>query len=717
MFASTVSRRLVPNEDNEESFKEDPPMYELSHMNSCGVTPIASRAVSPAPTSSNEFPFPSMDEEGNNDTSNQNSGDLWELTVLANVHKLDNLAEKHNVLANHLKVNVTFTANVCRKGRRPDIIDISNIEFKQGDYIHGYVTIENTYHEPIPFDMLYVVFEGVLYVFLSPNGPRDVTSTPMVVKFLNMLDLHASWSYANIDRLVTDSGNPHDWCEGEIDPFDGTYLSLGVKRTFEPKKTYKRFFSFCIPDRLLDDACEIHSLDEHCQILPTLGKPVSLTAAHAPVGDHAIKDLGFTDSFIEYSVSAKVIGRASQYGYKNKKDKYVLIRDANVPLRVVPYTVLPEYPDIWNTRVATCHKAFSNVVERKLLEGKQVLEEIRLQSSRPSSPDGSGFSLSPTTSAPGVALVSEKLRNLYLASDSMRKSTNKPEAETRVYQHSSPYRKKTLTGYSKILGTLSLSSPETHYRVDYVPPLKYRNPLQGYNCNIRVPLTLTYARDSLEKDKSLPDPKSLSCELVALTIRSKKHFVPIEFNHEMCFLSQYVDEMDTKKREDVDNFDSIVIQPFLEQYHTLVRLMKDIGFNNQAFRVETLFFKDLKSLATLQTKKINLAVPDVMLTKSKGGMAELYQSIAHVPWEQCEAPASDYSVYTKQMELDINLNSCHLKGSSAVPKGKSAFDSLCLVPGFQSCLMARFYYIKISVKYKSGTVQLIHVPLFVVDKS
>ena len=72
--------------------------------------------------------------------------------------------------------------------------------------------------------MVYVVFEGVLSVLHTSNGPRDrKTASPQCSSSQNMPDLFASWSYANIDRLATDSGDPHDWCgRGETDPYDNT---------------------------------------------------------------------------------------------------------------------------------------------------------------------------------------------------------------------------------------------------------------------------------------------------------------------------------------------------------------------------------------------------------------------------------------------------------------------------------------------------------------
>ncbi|KAM9930148.1 hypothetical protein OXX59_000707 [Metschnikowia pulcherrima] len=715
MFQSTISKKLVPNE---ESFKEDPPLYEMSPMSSNGVTPVNTSPFQSDEISS--FPFPAIpvanSEEDTTQTFNQNSADFWESTVLAHVHNLDNLAEKNNPMATNLDIKVFFTDEICQKGVKPNLIDPSRTEYKQGDYIHGYVTINNTYHEPIPFDMVYVVLEGILYIVQSPNTGKDVANPPTVVKFLNMLDLFASWSYANIDRLVTDSGDPHDWCDGEIDPWDNTQLSIDVKRLFRPNVTYKRYFSFRIPERLLDDNCEVHSLDAHCTLLPTLGKAFNLSSENRiPMYDeNYVKDLTFMDSFIGYSVSARVMGRASQYHHKVQTDKYVLARESSVPLRLLPYSVFPEFEETYNQKVNAYYRAFVKSVDQKIEEGKLVRERSKAEakhgaSSVPLTP----FSSTSSRTSASRTSTSDKLRHQYMGQVSSHKkfTNNKPSAVS-LYQHVSAYRKKTLTGFSKVMGTLTLATPKTKLKIPYVPPLAFRNPLQGYNTKVRVPLEITYAYDLREGKQRPPEPKSISCDLIVTTIRSKKHFIPVEFSHEMCYYEEYVDDMGHKKSEDLESFETIVIKPFQEYYHSLVSIMRDVGFENDAYRVETSLFKDIKSMASLQTKKINLAVPDVKIIQTGEKSSGSFSGISSVPWTQSTSSVDvNYSVFAKNFMLDIDFNSCHLKGAPQVVPGKSAFDDLCLVPDFQTCLMARMYFLRVTVRHKNGVAQAVHVPL------
>lgn len=705
MFQLTISKRLVPRDDNfRENFRESPPTYELSPLNSGAITPVASAVLTPTVLPEMpDFPFPVSD--GENEDFAQNSAQLFEKTILANVHRLDSLAETSSKIPNHLDVEITFTDSVCQKGIKPNIIDVSSREYKQDDYLHGYVTMTNRNTEAIPFDMVYVVFEGALVVVQSSKGPRDQQYPPTMFKFLNMPDLFASWTYANINRLVTDEGNPHDWCVGETDPYDDTMLLIDAERLFQPGVTYKRFFSFRVPNRLLDDTCDVHSLDVHCQLLPTLGNLSSLFGRAHDFSDRKIKDFLFMDTFISYSVSTKIIGKLSQYNVKVAKDKYVLTKEVSLPVRVLPYTTQHEYPEYWAKKVNACYKAFRDTVELKIEEGQLVLlqrvSSLSLLSLVQLSPQSSR--VLPT------GLNGEKLRHLYQVSATL-KNTKSDASQT--YLNLTLYRRKTLTGFLKVLGVFLLSTPKTTYKLKYVPPPAHRNPLQGYNNVLEIPLEVSYNYDASSEKQAPPEPKSVVCELIVLTVRSKKHLIPVELNHEMCFHENVVDDVNTKKNVDeYPNFDTIVIKPFHDYFHKLVSIMKKVGFDNDAFRVETELFKSLKSMAMLQTKYINLAVPDVTLSSSSESGGGTHKNVGSIPWEESVSSVNgNYKIFTKNMNLTVNLDSCHLKGASP-PGGKSAFDTFTLVPDFQSCLVARFYYMRISVKHKSGATQVVHVPV------
>ncbi|KAI5955603.1 hypothetical protein KGF54_001105 [Candida jiufengensis] len=643
MFKSTISLELEPSNEN---FLVDPPTYDDYEM-----TPVSSQTQSPLeeqpPSDSNNL---YVDDYFDPNQENDNS---WQNTILTNVDKLANLTLEQNSPSNQLNVNIKFTENVCQKGIKPVIIDPSNKEFTQGDYIHGYITMENTSNEPISFDMVYVVFEGTLTVLET-----NLTSI-IKFKFLNMMDLFASWSYANIDRLVTDNGDPHDWCDGEIDPYDNTLLAIDVKRIFEPHVKYKRFFTFKIPEKLLDDECD-HSLPMHTQIIPTFGIdkqniPPSVILANKT---NQIKDLSFIDSNITYSVDARVIGRASKYNYKlgNEKDQFILAKQVSCPIRVIPNHIEFDYD------ASVHYHAFVQSVVEKIEFGNSLL-----------------YNSHPLLS-PSVSQDTMKIKQLY----------NETRCDTKSFQYEAvqPFKKKSF-GSSKNLGIVSLSTDKKTYVIQYTPPTKFGTEIK--DTEVIIPIELKYT------GKEAPEVKSIDVELVTLTVQSKKHSIPIEFTSEMLFNDQEI-----TSKPIANNFDSIIIHKFQNYLHELNRLIKECG--NETLKIETKQYRDVKALASLKTKYINLPISDLLfLTQSKDGFGS-NASIKSIPWEK------DDQWFKKKFFIKMNLNNCGLKGIDHPIRG---LNKITLVPNFQTCYMARLYYLKINLK-TNGALLILHVPIEIV---
>lgn len=718
MFQATVSKTLEPNE---ESFKEDPPRYELSPLNSAGLTPVSSQLNSAGLPNTLASTLDGMMSTNNITTDvlagidgteenvfNHNSADFWDRTVLANIHNLESLSGLHNVMTRNLDVDVVFTESVCQLGIRPKIVDLSKTEHHQGDYLHGYVTLKNSLDKPIPFDMVYVAFEGILCARRETQETTATDRAPLVVhKFLNMLDLFASWSYANITRLSTDNGDPHDWCEGETDPQDGTILSINIKRMFMPGVTYKRFFSFRIPERLLDDCCGNHSLDIHCKLPPSLGYSYSLNKPHKYlVPNLTLKDLSLSKSFVSYAVSARVIGRASHYGVRVRKDQYVLAAEKAMPIRLIPYPLENLYTNMYNHEVSMCFKDLKSRAASKIEQGRLVAESTCSESE---STFPSFLRHSANSSRTSLSSLSVKIRHLYVQPSRGEKSHRK--AEKKFYRHISLFKKKSLTGSVKGTGTLCLSTPQASYKFTYVPPPEFRNPFQDYHTKINIPIEISYMCDRNDGGKIIPTIKRINAELVVLTISSEKHEIPIEFNHEMCFDDKIVDDMGIKKSEDLNDFEEKVVKPFRKYYSSLISLMKTIGFDDPAFRVETRLFKDIKSLASIQTKKTTLPLSKVSVSENVDGMSVCLPDLQTVEYDKSLSPVSpQFDIYIKKLDVEVDLNNCQWKLSPDSVQ-RNGLDLICLVPDFQKCFMSRMYYLRLSVKYRHGVTQLIHVPV------
>lgn len=692
MFQSTISKTLSTSR---EDYLTDPPIYEMTPVHSNVSTPALSVLPSPVneltPVSS--FPFIVAPEE---ETFDNECIDIWENTILANVHNLKNLINSKTLILKDLLVNIYFTKDIVQKGMEPSFIDPQEREYQQGDYIHGFVTIENRSDEPIPFDMVYVVFEGMVTIHDNNGGVIDLRKPIKVEKYLNMLDLFASWSYANIDRLVTDHGDPHDWCDNETDPYDNTLLAIDAKRLFQPKVKYKRYFTFKIPDILLDDICDAHGLALHTQVPPTLGK---LRRVHSgQLGDESIKDLGFIDACLSYTVEARIIGRSSDYKISDVKDHYVVAKESICPIRVIPITnreIIYQSKSI-NHEISIFYAAFESSVRQKLDEAEQLASSLNGDRREPL--------LSPQSSRDSSYT---KLNQLYtqINSNTAKNSHNAKSFDEQNFQFISPINKRLLTGSTKNLGFISLATPKHEYRVSYMPPPKYRKKVHNAkDVHLTIPIELTYYRLNSVK-QSLPKIRSVTAELTALTVKSDKYPIPVEFNHEMCFRSK---EVVKGPKQPVDTFDTIIIHPNRKNLQKLTHHLKHLG--SELFKVETKLYNDLKSLAFLNAKYQKLIINDLYFSGDDSAAgANLVQDMA---WKQENSDSPDYDTFLKKFSVHLDLNNGQLKGPHNVTPG-SVFDTLTLVPSFQLCNLARLYYIKVLVQLSSGEVLQVPAPLYI----
>lgn len=691
MFQSTISKALTPTHEN---FTDKPPNYEVAPVRSQSSL-LQSPDCTPLNTISNdEFV---LSEQYRNRVIEEESVDTWENTILANVHKLPNLSLLSNPVSQNLEIDIKITEKVCQKGVEPTFIDPSGTEYKQGDYIHGYATLRNTSNEPIRFDMIYVLFEGTLTVLESTRGIIDPSTPRIIHKFLNMTDLFASWSYANIDRLATDNGYPHDWCYNETDPYDGTTLAIDVNRFLQPGVTYKRYFSFKIPEKLLDNICSPHEFPLHLNIPPTIGQPrnVQLPKSIRGSKETRIKDFSFLDTSVQYGVNVKIIGKSSDFKYASREDRYILAKECSYPIRVVPTShvqrmMLDNYNE---SDIRLFYKAFVDAVHSKLEVGRALANTSSTGSRRPE--------LTPTLSRDESGL---KLKLLYqTANGEISKSIkNKKELADDYYQYMAPLKKKFLAGPSKVYGFISLSSPKRTYFASYQSPPKYRR-LRPHDSatSLDVPFELSffYSKAS-KKDIKFPLVKHVTAELVVFTSRSNKYPIPLEISHEMCFKDHEVESKNT-----VQNFDSIIVAPFQNYYQELRALLKKVG--TDVFRIENQLFQDVLCLGTLATKYINLSFQKLRISSKAGDPSP--QDLSAIRWEIDPDCHPDYSLFSKKFTLHLDLKDCALKGQKV--SYTNCFDYMTLVPSFQNCYMARLYYLKVSCHLSSGEISTVNVPV------
>ncbi|CAI6873763.1 ANL_collapsed_G0048090.mRNA.1.CDS.1 [Saccharomyces cerevisiae] len=209
-------------------------------------------------------------------------------------------------------------------------------EYTSGDIIHGYFTVENKSTKPIKFDMFYLTLEGTTSSKTqSPFGIQKTTK-----RILRMVDMAASWSYNH-----EDVNTGEDLC-GFFDSIDKTSFGLPNSRILNPGDKRKKFFTFKIPNQLLDVTCK-HGHFSHSLLPPTLGfdRPssshpeLSTLKFSESLGYGRLSERGSSlwlndsssGSLINYSINAMIVGKDVASG------RVCLMSEKKYSIRIVPF--------------------------------------------------------------------------------------------------------------------------------------------------------------------------------------------------------------------------------------------------------------------------------------------------------------------------------------------------------------------------------------------
>lgn len=617
LYEATFSKKVTPDEDCDR----DPPTYEVSSPGSADGQDYFTHPGAPR----------------------------WENSILANVHRLKRLATFNADLAAQLKVQVQLTAEPGARGVAPQLFDGEKSELAQGDQVHGFVTVQNVSSQSLPFDMFSVVLEGKI----SMLGSEDKQA--MVYKFLNMFDYRASWTPAFVDETITVE------C---VDPVDGTRLSFPMEKYFEPGVTYKKFFTFTLPPKLLDCCCEDHNLSCHCELLPTIGLDKEMflqrlrRAREKPSTAHSqprLRDYGFSDTAISYCVEARVVGKLSDYGLPVDHEEFMIAGLASAPVRVIPHSFsMSEEED----RVAyNYYKTFVREIKDSIKRGQEMVNGTRKDDA---------------TRRSSVV----KRNQLY-----HRNTGEAPDiGEHQIFL---PYKRKTLTQPLKIVGMLSASTPRIRYSVPYVSPLQRVTPEQMASLKLNIPVMLSFK--SSEEKGTVPEIRGVSAELVVTTVRSKKYPIPLELSLEMFF----------ENKLGADSIQETVRTPFASFLTNISSLSEKIPL--EQFDISAQTVKDIKCLAKLGIKTNNLKISGIQAV-SAGGLLK---------WNQKN------DKYSKRIDVAMDLGSLFKLDS----RGDRGLELECLVPTFQSCFACRYYFIVMNIKLQSGESLPIKVALDIENRS
>lgn len=681
---------------NSTTVEQDPPSYEgslktvdtrtsdgSSINTAIGMSRNASTSTNITATNSSQTQFVSAVNDINASTSQQDvtgseritvndSGCSWGDTVLDNIHKLNNLTDTDNAYSNAISIDIKFTKDICDINKESEVIDPSNFEYKQGDLINGYITIENSKHFDVEFKMFYVLFEGVL-----THGTNNFKS-----KFLEMFEFSSSYHDGTINRLITEYDEPY-MCPHLTD-CGGYHLSWPSKILRAGRK-YKRFFSFKIPNNLLDTQCH-DQFDSHVKLLPTLGN-VKKTAINQI--NYEVKDFANLGSSVDYHISATFIGKGSSYRFNandrsrlfnNRGDEYLILKQNSEMIRIIPDPV-DYYKESQQQYRSAAYKLFIKAIEEKLFLGRQ-LQKVLTGSTIDHSIDDliDSFEEKLNTGQ------SNKACQLYTNTIQEKQSFNEfLQVETKPEPSHGLFKSK-----KNSLHPLQLTTPNITYEIPYIPPKSSRP------TSYTLPdLTFSFPLNLNSELINIPRLKSVQVELSVLTVKSENTPIPIEFNHDMFIQNS---NPSASILSDQDNFKFHIIKKFKDYFYQFKNISEDVDLQN--LRIEKQMFDGIKCLATLQEKLINLDVHNPQLQHGSDN-----SPVDQPSWVKTA------NGYLSNFNLVIDLNNLSTKGSRI----NDPFDNFTLVPDFQTCHISRFYYFKVGLIFHNQTI-MVKIPASVVSQ-
>lgn len=260
------------------------------------------------------------------------------MQAMDNVHKLPTMPTDPK-----LTVEVHVTKCLPLPGVKPTPESMLK-EYTSGDAVHGYVVISNQSDKPIKFQMFNMSLKGTVSVV-------DTATKKMHSKrFLNMVDMNATWTYGCISPSTNVRYEPGttDW--------DGCCIGFNNDRILEPRTKYKKFFYFKVPYTLLDNTCR-HQQQLHNLLPPSFGIDkyamkgkysritVDKTLHYGHNGTRGspvlTNDLSNGNKSVNYSVNATLIGIQPLTNEDNNNNNHyptlAVMKSAEYALRFIPF--------------------------------------------------------------------------------------------------------------------------------------------------------------------------------------------------------------------------------------------------------------------------------------------------------------------------------------------------------------------------------------------
>lgn len=639
-------------------------------------------AATPATSANSEFELPNTitdDPEPAPYTSTVHTSSLTSDTLQsiglddpANIHRL-----RHFPPIPSLKVSIHFTKEPPAQFKEP-IPESFLREYTSGDVLHGYVIVQNSSPNEIPFHMFYLTLSGMVSV--TDQKSKKLHNR----RFLHMIDMNASWTYG----FITPSANiAYSFDKKDT---DGAWMALPTDRVMKPNTAYKKFFSFKFPHRLLDNACA-HGVEAHMMLPPSLGVnrfhkngkyaklDVNPDLGYGTTAERGspllLNDLSGHDVSISYVVNATFIGLDSNEKDSNGDDVSKIIAEDEHYIRFVPfgYNVPKTTTSFELSTLEKLIKCTIASAERRLLLGNDGSDEQ-------------------------IARLDNEIKQQQLH---LRDEMTSSKVLTDSYGPSERSSFE-VTGFLTSVGRAKFGSRDRKY--DGVIKARARIPISG------LPYT-TIQQLQVKPHKHSPHPilSSYSKEE-----RSSLSTLDLDLTFRPSDLSSLGQGSKAAKPPPIVSVNSsLVISNVISKHPIPISLPTNILMDQDAKSFQKMkqnFLELHQALSTtkekLTTDDINPAeyIPQSLLNDSKV-LSDLKMTTSIRPHVKVDInPAtSDWNEspstkeWTKKLTLDLHL-------------AKSVKETL--VPSFQTCLMTRFYAIELTIKFKGCSDKLIiRVPI------
>ncbi|KAH3684441.1 hypothetical protein WICPIJ_004588 [Wickerhamomyces pijperi] len=556
-------------------------------------------------------------------------------------------------------------------------------EYTSGDIVHGFAVIENKSAKRIPFRAFFVTLEGLSSVI-------DTKSKKMVQKkFLVMVDLSATWSSSSISSSAVNQ----EFVCGAIDRVDGCAFGLPDDRFLKPGMKYKKFFTFKLPYNVLDDRC-LHDQNLHLLLPPSLGVNKLYKRgkyAHIQIdpmhkyghksvpgggGPVAVDDMTNGLISIDYTINALFIDDQAP----ECKSQLTVIKHREHFLRFVPFgfsesslsskLVLQGFKGLVEMNLRNCQNFLEGDVKTKLSISQQTATQAQSCSS-------------------GGGPIQLPVRN----------SRSDPAKIVKYvsYQSNPSSSGSSIFGFSKskkairqtIAGALTISTNIPQDSLPYIrPPLIKRNNKRD-NTNSKaetkiidqICLDLKFETNCLNGSAlTLPELKDVSLSLLAVNIYSNGS-IPIKLSHDIL-----LDQQDETGNDLLSSFKS-QFADYFQKYDEYEQKFKELEVP-----IESHFDKNLhKDLQAIKDLKFDcFAILNLFQVERPSSKQQ--QQRPETEWRQTSP-----TCYTKKIVIDFTLTRDQIKET--------------LVPSFQSCLITRSYYIKVSLVFKTGMKTSLKIPV------